>query len=138
MILFWIITGILVLSIIISVIGYAVDCDEMYGIGKIMAILAFVIVACMLIIIVDKHITATGERAANVQRYNALIYKAQTESIRDEFGIVNKEYIDEIQAWNEEFARYQVYSQNLWISIFYPEKYEGCALIELESIEMKE
>lgn len=136
--IFVIAVGMLLLFIIAAIIGYVTDCDELYEVCKIMSIFMLVIVICMSVAIADKRINAVGKMAANVQRYNALIYKAQTENIRDEFGIVNKEYIDEIQAWNEEFAKYQAYSQNLWIGIFYPEKYEGCALIELESIEMKE
>lgn len=82
---------------------------------------------------------ADGSRASNEQRYKALIYKAQTESIRDEFGIVNKEYIDEVQSWNEYVAKYQAYSNDFWIGIFYPDRqYEGLKTINLEDIKIRD
>lgn len=94
---------------------------------------------CMLIFIIVAQTQADGLRESNEQKYNALIYKAQTEAIRDEFGIVNKEYIDEVQAWNEDLAKYQSYAHNFWIGIFYPKRaYDGFEIIDLQSIRMKD
>ncbi|MBD5556418.1 MAG: hypothetical protein HDQ95_14040 [Roseburia sp.] len=93
----------------------------------------------MLIAIINAYVLADAERAAKEQQYQALVYKAQTESIRDEFGIINKEYIDEIQTWNQELAKYQSYSHNFWIGIFYPKQiYDGLEFIDWESVRMKE
>lgn len=104
----------------------------------VVGIISGIVVLCMLIPIIASNVSAEGERAANEQRYKALIYKAQTEDIRDEFGIVNKEYIDEVQAWNENLARYQEKSNSFWIGIFYPERrIEDVEIVNLESIQMK-
>lgn len=106
--------------------------------GAITAVISGIVAVIMLIYIITSQVSAEGERAKNEQRYNALIYKSQTESIRDEFGIVNKKYIDEVQAWNENLAKYQSYSHNLWIGIFYPKRqFDGLEFIDLENIKMK-
>lgn len=103
------------------------------------AVISGIVIICMLIGIIVSQVSADGIRASNEQTYNALIYKAQKEAIRDEFGIVNKEYIDEVQAWNEYLAKYQSYSHNFWIGIFYPKRaYDGFEFIDLESIRMKD
>lgn len=107
--------------------------------GATTAVISGIVAICMLIAIIISQVSADGTRASNEQTYNALIYKSQTEAIRDEFGIVNKEYIDEVQAWNENLAKYQSYSHNFWIGIFYPKRaYDGFEFIDLESIRMKD
>lgn len=106
--------------------------------SAIIAVISGAIVATMLIFIIVAQVSAGGDMASNKQRYAALVYKAQTESIRDEFGIVNKEYIDEVQEWNEDLAKYQTYSESFWIGIFYPKRaYEGFETIDLEDIKMR-
>lgn len=113
--------------------------EPIYWISGITAVISGIVIACMLIPIIIAQTQANGLRASNEQRYNALVYKAQTEAIRDEFGIVNKEYIDEVQAWNEDLAKYQSYSHNFWIGIFYPKRaYDGFGIIDLQSIRMKD
>lgn len=103
------------------------------------AVISGIIIFFMLIAIIASQASADGTRASNEQTYNALVYKSQTEAIRDEFGIVNKEYIDEVQAWNEYLAKYQSYSHNFWIGIFYPKRaYDGFEFIDLQSIRMKD
>lgn len=54
-------------------------------------------VVIMLIAIACVNVSGAGYATSNEQKYEALLYKARTESIRDEFGIVNKEYVDEVQ-----------------------------------------
>ena len=103
------------------------------------AVISGIIILFMIAFIIVSQVSADGLRASNEQRYNSLVYKAQTEAIRDEFGIVNKEYIDEVQAWNEDLAKYQSYSHNFWIGIFYPKRaYDGFEFIDLQSIRMRD
>lgn len=93
----------------------------------------------MLVVISINNLSGAGYAASNEQKYEALLYKAKTESIRDEFGIVNKEYVDEVQKWNEDVVKYNSYSKSKWIGIFYPEKYYGnYKTIDLNDIKMKE
>lgn len=81
---------------------------------------------------------ADGDRAENEARYESLIYRLQSESSRDRFGILNKEYMDEVQSWNENLAKYQTNSHNFWIGIFYPDRaITGVELIELEDMRFR-
>ena len=108
-------------------------------IGAIVAVISGLVAVIMLIMIIVVQTPADGLRASNEQKYNALVYKAQTEAIRDEFGIVNKEYIDEVQAWNEELAKNQSYAHNFWIGIFYPKRaFDGFEIIDLQRIRMRD
>lgn len=134
--IFWI----FVILTVVGIVAGAISRYELISvIGWITAVISGVVAVVMLICVICCQVSVEGYRASYEQRYNALIYKAQTESIRDEFGIVNKEYIDEVQAWNEDLAKYQTYSHNFWIGIFYPKRqYEGFEFIDLESIKMRE
>lgn len=137
--IFWIFVILTVAGIVVGIVGYQKNCGGLATTGVLTAIISGVTAAVMLILIIGIWTSVDGYRASYEQRYNALIYKSQTESIRDEFGIVNKEYIDEVQAWNEDLAKYQTYSRNFWIGIFYPKRqYEGFEFIDLESIKMRE
>ncbi len=113
--------------------------ESIYWISGIIAVISGIVIVCMLISIIITQTQADGLRASNEQRYNALVYKSQTEAIRDEFGIVNKPYIDEVQAWNEDLAKYQSYSHNFWIGIFYPKRaFDGFEFIDLQGIKMRD
>lgn len=104
-----------------------------------LAVISGVIAIIMFTFVVIAQISADGCKVKCEQTYSALIYKSQTESIRDEFGIVNKEYVDEVQAWNEEISKCKTYSNDFWIGIFYPKKvYQDLELIDLEEIKMRE
>lgn len=85
----------------------------------------------------NNYIFSDAVKRANEELYDSLIYKSQTESIRDEFGIVNKEYIDEIQNWNEELVSYKELTNNFWVGIFYPDWFNEFKTIDLNKIEIK-
>lgn len=92
----------------------------------------------MLVVISINNLSGAGYAASNEQKYESLLYKVKTESIRDEFGIVNKEYVDDVQEWNEDVVKYDSYSKDKWIGIFYPEKYYGnWKTIDLNDIKMR-
>ncbi len=121
-------------------VNFVYDNDEPIAFTSgAVAVIGGIAILFMIVAIIINQVSADGLRAKNEQRYNALIYKAQTESIRDEFGIVNKEYIDEVQSWNEDVAKNQAYSNSFWIGIFYPDRaYDGFETINLEDIKMRE
>lgn len=144
--IFWFFVGLTFLGIgILKIQNKCIekyDCSEKETItitGVVVAALSGAIAFFMLIAIAAVQISVDGDKAMWEQRYKVLVYKSQTESIRDEFGIVNKEYIDEIQKWNEDLAKRQSYSHNIWISIFYPKrKYDSLEFIDLENIKMRD
>ena len=119
---------------------FAYCCEnEIQVFNSVCAVLVSAVTVILLSITVARNITADVSSSANEQLYKSLLYKAQTESIRDELGIVNKEYIDEVQEWNVKLAKFRGYSDNVWIGVLFPSKALGdIDFIELESIEIKE
>lgn len=97
--------------------------------------IAFFIMICVMCC---NYIGSDTDMAINQETYKSLVYKAETEAIRDEFGIINKEYIDEIQNWNTDVVGYQTLTHNFWVGIFYPDWYDEFETIDLEKIKMKE
>ena len=67
------------------------------------------------------------------QKYDALIYKTTEKDFRDDFGILNKSIVDEVQQWNEDLAYDQALQHNFWIGNLIPNIYD-----QFEFIEYKE
>lgn len=138
--IFWIFVILTILGIALFFIadyfgGYS---DALEFSSVIIPSLSGIIAVVMLVFIANNNLRAQGEKLSNQQTYDSLIYKSQTESIRDEFGIVNKEYIDEVQAWNEDIAKYKNWQRDFWIGIFVPNIYDEFETIDLSSIQYKE
>lgn len=93
-------------------------------------------IATISAISIIENISAEGKYNANKQRYEAILYKLNTESVRDEFGLLNKEYVDEIQEWNIDYSKYKAYSKNIWIGIMFPKKeIKGMDVIDLNNFK---
>lgn len=130
--IFWIFV---ILTIIGIILFYLFDIE---AIGLLTMFSSGMAVIIMLAFIIGNHCGADGWRLSNVEQYKALTYKAQTEACRDEFGIVTKEYIDEIQKWNMDLVKYQRYQRDFWIGIFYPNIFDEFQTIDIDSIKHKE
>lgn len=100
------------------------------------ALIAFGLVFLMLMTINAGviGITADAIEAANIERYEALMYKIESGVCYDDFGLINKEIIDDIQAWNEDLACKKTLEQDKWIGAFYPNIYSDFDFIEYEKI----
>ena len=135
--IYYIVLFIFLASIIGTIITNALnsDCDFIFFVLLFVSIILFI---CMSFVLFMTYVSIDANKAVYEETYNILIYKAQTEEIRDEFGILNKEYIDEIQNWNTDLIEKQKLSQNFWIGIFYPDWYNDFELIDLDNIKIKE
>ena len=103
--------------------------------GTITALICVVFCAILIGTIINR-VTANATYQENKQTYEALIYKANTQSVRDELGLLNKEYVDEIQIWNVNYSKYKANSENIWIGVMYPKKcIEGMDVIDLNSFK---
>lgn len=112
------------------------ECIVMTGVSLVVV---FGICAIISIIVISVNcIGSEGVRLAYEQRYESLIYKAKSEAIRDEFGIINKDYIDEIQEWNENVVKLKNWEKDFWIGIFVPNIYGEFETIDLSEISYKE
>ena len=139
--IFWIFVMLMVVGISLIVVDckrwdyekypFLYDYDEtICGWGVATTIVSGVVVLIMLLVVTINNVTASSMVAENHERYKALTYKLESGACRDEFGLLNKEIIDEIQEWNEDVAYYQVAQDNFWVGIFYPNVYDQFETID--------
>lgn len=91
------------------------------------------LVAGLILLLTQTNITAT--RQANAEKYKALTYKLESEACRDQFGLLNKEIIDEVQRWNVKVTYYKAMEDNFWVGIYYPDVYGDLGAIDYETYE---
>lgn len=91
------------------------------------------LVAGLILLLTQTNITAT--RQANAEKYKALTYKLESEACRDQFGLLNKEIIDEVQDWNTDITYYKSMEDNFWMGIYYPDVYGDLGTIDYETYE---
>lgn len=84
----------------------------------------------LILLLTQTNITAT--RQANAEKYKALTYKLESEACRDQFGLLNKEIIDEVQRWNVKVTYYKAMEDNFWVGIYYPDVYGDLGTIDYE------
>lgn len=105
-------------------------------IGKIITItIGIILIVCLLVIIIN-HCYRDYQEMILVAEYESLCYKAHSMNTRDEFGILNKEYIDEIQKWNIKVKEGKYWQDHSWWGIFNPDIYNSVDVIDLWSVEM--
>lgn len=92
----------------------------------------------MLFIIIAVNAGGAGRYIALKKEYEALVCKARTEEARDEFGLLSKDYVDEIQEWNVSIASLKKLQRDFWIGIFYPNIYDDIDTIDLSEITYRE
>lgn len=97
-----------------------------------------VIALVLLIIIIAVNVGGTGRHAALKEKYKALTYKARTEEVKDEFGLLSKDYVDEVQEWNVSIASRKKLQRDFWVGIFYPNIYDDIDTIDLSEITYRE
>lgn len=132
--LFWSFIIIFVVGIILyKVFEFEFEflCDFGYAISIISGLA--VIVSLFLIIVEHASINSSLEKAR--EQYKAITYKIESNACRDEFGLLNKEIIDEVQEWNKDVKYYQNIQDNFWLGIFYPNVFDEFETIDYESFE---
>lgn len=102
------------------------------GIGLSIMVLAGLLFMMISVYSITSYIFALATTAEMRQEYKALVYKVNTESARDEFGIRNKDIIDEVQEWNTNLAFEKNAQRDFWVGIFVPNIYDEFDFIELE------
>jgi hypothetical protein len=95
--------------------------------------LATVAVIVSLICMIFVYGGAAGDIAINEARYEALTYKMESTTCRDEFGFLSKEVIDEVQNWNEYLSKNKAMQRNFWVGIYLPNIYDDFEFIDYHS-----
>lgn len=129
----------MILIVVLGVIIYVVSDEDIIRcdwspLGSVLIAFGIAVLMLMTICAGVIGITADAMEAANTERYEALMYKIESGVCSDDFGLLNKEIIDDIQAWNEDLARYKMLEQDKWIGAFYPNIYSDFDFIEYEKI----
>lgn len=147
--LFWLFVIILVVGIVLMISGskdwdrdknketklsrwlYFHD-DNLFDTGLGTVLVSGAVLFIMILILACEYTHTYGALQENRETYNALTYKVESGICRDEFGLLNKEIIDEIQEWNEGVVYNQTMHDNFWVGIFHPDIYDGLETIDYE------
>jgi hypothetical protein len=92
------------------------------------------LIIILAIVVASNRVDASPTRAKLEETYNALLFKAENGFVRDEFGFVNKELVDEIQYWNEDVSYYQKSRENKWFGVLVIPVYDDLETIDLNEI----
>lgn len=106
--------------------------------GGAIAVISGIVVAVMLIVIICSHCGIDAQVQKWRETYSALTHKLESGACRDNFGLLNKEIIDEIQHWNEDVAYNKRIQRDFWVGIFYPNVFDEFETIDYERYRGKE
>lgn len=98
--------------------------------GWVTVVVSGIIMTIMIIIFACNYIGVNAQVEKAKERYNAIAYKVESGACRDEFGLLNKEVIDEIQDWNEHVTYYKNFQKDFWVGIFVPNVYDQFETID--------
>ena len=124
-----------IILFVVGIILYKVFEFEL--LGELVTTLSGLAVIISLFLIVGEYTTMDSYLEKTREQYKAITYKIESDACRDEFGLLNKEVIDEIQKWNKDVRFYQNIQDNFWLGIYYPNVFDEFETIEYESFEKK-
>lgn len=128
--LFWLFLIALIIGVVLIIVGNASwdsrkhsflwnnDCN-IESAGKVVAVISGIVIAIMIFILCGQYMSVDAYLEKNRETYTALSYKIESNSCRDEFGLLSKELIDEVQEWNQDLRYYQKIQRNFWVGIFF-------------------
>ena len=105
--------------------------------GELVTAISGFAILISLFLIIGEYTTMDSYLEKTREQYKAITYKIESDSCRDEFGLLNKEVIDEIQEWNKDVRFYQNIQDNFWLGIYYPNVFDEFETIDYESFEKK-
>ena len=127
-----------IILFIVGIILYKVFEFEFLGdFGYFISIISGLAVIISLFLIIGEYATMDSHLEKTREQYKAITYKIESDACRDEFGLLNKEVIDEIQEWNKDIRYYQNIQDDFWLGIYYPNIFDEFKTIDYESFEKK-
>lgn len=104
----------------------------------IVGIVSLATFAIMIVVCAGNTVTAATDNCEMLETQRALEFKLESADIRDEFGLLNKSFVDDVETYNKKLIRHKSLSENPWASAFYPKKVvEGCERIDYEKFLKK-
>ena len=130
--IFWIALIVFVPSLVFAI---AFDGSYDYGWVGVVSMAASCIsgiaVLFMMIAIVICHVGIEAEIEANKQRYDSLVYQAETRLYENDNDVGKKDLANQIQEWNEDLARGKALQNDFWVGIFIPDIYDEFEFIPM-------
>lgn len=126
--LFWLFIILIIVGLLIRNISF-----DFETFGEILVGLSGFAAFISLIIIIAQYSTIDSCMESNRETYKAITYKVESDACRDEFGLLNKEVLDEVQEWNEDVRFYRNIQDNFWVGIFYPNVFDEFETIDYEN-----
>ena len=123
--------------VILFVVGIILYNVFEFELGELVSTLSGLAVIISLFLIIGEYTTMDSYLEKTREQYKAITYKIESDACRDEFGLLNKEVIDEIQEWNKDVRFYQNIQDNFWLGIYYPNVFDEFETIDYESFEKK-
>lgn len=129
--------GLIAITIMLLVIWLSikdkVSFDTSFNIG-----ISLIASTCLLIVALlalgGIYIDAPAQTARNIERYNALVYQVENKMWEHEVDVSKKTLVDQIVDWNSDYASHEANRNNIWISIFVTDTYNGTAPIDLKGV----
>lgn len=106
--------------------------------GGAVAVISGIVAVIMLIAIICSNCGIDAQVQKWRETYTALTFKLESGACRDEFGLLSKEIIDEIQHWNEDVAYNKRIQRDFWVGIFYPNVFDEFETIDYERYQGKD
>lgn len=136
--IFWIFVILTIVGIVGGIFASEYDFEGLSILGWIVGVISGIVATVMLIVIVSTYCTADAQVELWKEQYKALTYKSESGACRDEFGLLNKEIIDEIQDWNQDVVYNKRIQKDFWIGIFYPNVFDEFETIDYERYQDKD
>ena len=99
-------------------------------IGWVVAVFMVIVLLICGGIILEANIDKEATVYQLEEQYKALVFKGENDFSRDEFGLLNKEIVDEIEVWNTTISYKKKIQKNPWIGIFIPDIYDQFEVID--------
>ena len=130
--IFWITLYAFVLYLVLAIAFYdSYDYGWIGVISMVASVISGIAVLFMLIAIVICHVGIEAEIEANKQRYDSLVYQAETRLYENDNDVGKKDLADQIQNWNEDLARGKALQNDFWVGIFIPNIYDEFEFIPM-------
>ena len=136
--LFWVFVILIFLGVIGAIWADNQCVESLCVIGMLVSVISGIVSAIMLFTVITAHCTAGAQVELGREQYKALTYKMESGACRDEFGLLSKEIIDEIQHWNEDVAYNKRIQRDFWMGIFYPNVFDEFETIDYERYRDRE
>lgn len=101
-----------------------------YNLGLLVFICGIIATICAVACLPIFYFGTNAKVEQYKERYNALIYKVESGACRDDFGLLSKEVIDEIQVWNENIVYGKRMQHDFWLGPFWPDIYDQFETID--------